>query len=121
MPTGKSSNLGAPGPTWLALAGTAFARTAASTRQPPSVLWQYHRGREDRRWGAMVWPTWEPSLDVDAVAVLLTHPCLQLDVGSEADAERAELGITAIWRSDRLALSQSDGPLMQPTRAWPRP
>lgn len=117
-PTGKPANRGAPGPTWLALEGLAVGRTAGPRDSVPAVLWQRRASSErGHRAMAMVWPTWTPPLDLDAVRVLLEHPAMRL--GTVDKPERHRLGIAAIWRSERMSLSNSDGPLMTAKRVWP--
>lgn len=122
-PTGEAANIGAPGPTWLALAGTAFARVGETDAGIPSVLWQRRQGRGGRSM-AMVWPTWTPALDVEAISCLLEHPALQLDLAElRPDAkgrERRALGVSALYRSERVLLSNSDGPLGYAERVWPK-
>jgi hypothetical protein len=117
-PTGKPANRGAPGTTWLALEGLAVGRTGERSDAVPAVLWQRRIAAErGHRAIAMVWPTWVPHLDLDAVRVLLEHPALR--IGAAVASERRALGVTAIWRAERAALSNSDGPLMAAQRMWP--
>ncbi|MGH9172410.1 MAG: type I-G CRISPR-associated protein, Cas3-extension family [Acidimicrobiales bacterium] len=125
-PSGKPANRGAPGPTWLALQGLVLARLSARGDPVPSVLWQRrNRGERGRRALGMVWPTWSRPVDMCAVRALLDHPdlstrLLHSEIGHKAlDQRRRELGLTGLWRSERLGLSQSDGPLMSASRLWP--
>lgn len=122
-PSGKPANWGAPGPTWLGLEGMGMARVGGRREPVPCVLWQRRPpGQRGVKAMAMVRPTWSPRLDPDGVRTLLEHPDLVLVAPDKrADDRRRELGITGLWRSERMGLSKSDGPLMAAQRIWPGP
>ncbi|GIU87113.1 MAG: hypothetical protein KatS3mg009_1628 [Acidimicrobiia bacterium] len=74
---GESTELGAPGPTWLAAMALPLLRLSGSGTEVGGTLWHtvHDDGRRARR--VAIWPLWEPALDVDAVQVLLEHPLLR--------------------------------------------
>jgi len=91
--TGRSSEMGAPGPTWLAAMALPLLRTSGSGGQEVlGSLWGNGRSGRDFSPSLAIWPLWEPALDIDAVAVLLEHPVLR-QRDSAVDRRLRALGV----------------------------
>lgn len=88
-PGGKSSEIGVPGATWLAVMALPLLRLAGDGTTATATLWRRVPGHPP----VMVWPLWRQPLDITAVTVLIEHPVL-----------------TPTVTGDRLVLSR---------RSWP--
>lgn len=71
-PSGKSTEAGVPGATWLATQALPLLRLTGDGITATATLW--HRlGRRT----IMTWPLWHPPLDIHAVRTLIEHPALR--------------------------------------------
>lgn len=71
-PSGKSTEAGVPGATWLAIQALPLFRLTGDGTHVQSTLW--HRIAKQQ---IMIWPLWHQPLDLAAVRVLLEHPVLR--------------------------------------------
>ncbi|OHV43949.1 hypothetical protein [Pseudofrankia sp. BMG5.36] len=71
-PSGKSTEAGVPGATWLATQALALLRLTGDGTNVQATLWH----RYDRR-SIMTWPLWHTPLDRFAIRDLLEHPLLR--------------------------------------------
>jgi hypothetical protein len=71
-PSGKSTEAGVPGATWLAIQALPLLRLTGDGNRPRATLW--HQAGTCQ---IMIWPLWQPPLNQYAVPVLLEHPFLQ--------------------------------------------
>ncbi len=62
---------GVPGATWLATMAIPLLRIAGDGEHIEATLWHRTGWRS-----VMIWPLWEPPLDVAAIQVMIEHPCL---------------------------------------------
>jgi hypothetical protein len=71
-PSGKSTEAGVPGATWLAIQALPLFRLTGDGTNPRSTLWHQAGTRQ-----IMIWPLWQQPLDQHAIRVLLEHPLLR--------------------------------------------
>lgn len=106
-PEGRAgTERGVPGATWLATMAIPFLRLAGDGERIEATLW-YRIGR--RR--VMIWPLWDQPLDVDAIRVLIEHPCLTPVPVTDRPSASAQpmvdasawpaLGIFAVYGAER--------------------
>lgn len=107
-PSGRSSEAGVPGPTWLAIQALLMFRLTGDGTNAKSTLW--HRAGKRQ---VMIWPLWRQALDQHAVCVLLEHPLLGTarhpdgsnGLGSKASPEQlSALGIFSICGAQRVGI-----------------
>jgi hypothetical protein len=89
---------GVPGATWLATMAVPLLRIAGDGRRIEATLW-YRVGRRH----VMVWPLWYEPLDLQAVKVMIEHPCLAPfgDRPAVRSAAWAALKIFAVYGAER--------------------
>jgi CRISPR-associated endonuclease/helicase Cas3 len=115
LPSGKATNAGVPGASWLATQALPLLHLTGDGQDPQTALWH----RLGRR-GVMCWPVWEPELDLAAARALITHPVLTRlrpdpqDSGTlEIEADRLRpLGVIVAAAAERRAMPNSAGPLV---------
>jgi len=88
---------GVPGATWLATMAIPLLRIAGDGHRIEATLW--HRvGRRQ----IMIWPLWYEPLDLQAVKVLIEHPCLAPLNGPAVRSDAwAALKIFAVYGAER--------------------
>lgn len=93
-PSGKSSERGVPGATWLALMALPLMPvTADDAGRRRGTGWQYVARAE-----VMRWPLWRDQLEVHAARYLLDHPAVALDATGElTHVHRAQLGRLGVF------------------------
>ena len=112
-PTGHPGERAVPGAVWLAIAGLARYRLTADDRgRTMATAW-----RRVKSEFLMIWPLWTPTLDADAILVLLEHPEVTLVSGQHGKLmpsfpALAPLGVSRICAAERIGSGNSDGPLI---------
>ncbi len=106
-PSGKSTEAGVPGATWLAIQALPLLRLTGDGRNAKSTLW-YRIGQRTM----MIWPLWHPPLDEHAACVLIEHPLLRPNAAG--NGQRAEprvsrrklapLGVFEVCGAERLTI-----------------
>jgi CRISPR-associated endonuclease/helicase Cas3 len=105
---GESTELGAPGPTWLAAMALPLLRVSGSGTEVGGALWHTvlvdDGRRRPRRF--VIWPLWEPALDAHAVQALLEHSALRprQERIPEVDDELRVLGVFRVCAAMRQPL-----------------
>lgn len=112
---GVATQNGLPGATWLALHAFAHYRLTGDGHRRRTTGWA---GTPDGP--AFTWPVWHPPLSSSAVTTLLEHPLVHRP-GHARATHLADLGITAVYRTRRTSLSNSDGALATAQPLWPAP
>lgn len=80
-PIANGAERGAPGATWLALMALPFFLTTGYVRRDGSIGlaatgWNRAPGSTQ---DAFAWPLWSEAIDLEAIAVLLSHPAVQVN------------------------------------------
>lgn len=97
-PTGKSDLRGRPAMTWLALMALPLLPATNDNFGPIAPGWQRLNPAWDRTGPLrMVWPLWEPPLDVCAVQVLVTHPAMAVNPSPPAINGKARWAVEMGW------------------------
>ncbi|MBC9715702.1 hypothetical protein H9Y04_24460 [Streptomyces sp. TRM66268-LWL] len=110
--TGKATQQGVPGATWLALHGFATFRLTGDSTHSQTTSWDRVTTN-----GALTWPTWSPPLTTTGITALLEHPLVRTP--SPDLTKLTNLGVTAIYTAPRTRLPQADGPLQPGRRIHP--
>ncbi len=96
-PGGQAAERGVPGATWLATMAIPLLRIAGDGHRIEATLW-YRVGRRQ----IMIWPLWYEPLDLQAVKVLIEHPCLAPLDGPKVHSDAwAALKIFAVYGAER--------------------